>query len=67
MAMRSVSNGEGLSLSVPTSDLAYHTSGGALAVKWDTDKAKALFRALKDDEPLTEPPPGTSVEGASNS
>ena len=65
-AMRAVSNDEGLSLSVPTSDLAYRTDGGALAVKWDTDRAKSLFRALKDDEPLTEPPPGTTVEEASN-
>ncbi len=66
-AMRSVSNDEGLSLSVPTSDLAYRTNSGALAVKWDTARAKALFTALKNDEPLTEPPPGTTVEGAKNS
>ena len=66
-AMRAVSNDEGLSLSVPTSDLAYSTNAGALAVKWDTERAKALFKALKDDEPLTEPPPGTTVEGATNS
>lgn len=66
-AMRSVSNDEGLSLSVPTSDLSYRTSAGALAVKWDTERAKALFTALKNDEPLTEPPPGTTVQGAKNS
>src|SRR6476620_6403287 len=66
-AMRSVSNDQGLSLSVPTSDLAYRTSSGALAVKWDTQRAKALFTALKNDEPLTEPPPGTTVDGAKNS
>ena len=57
-AMRAVSNDEGLSLSVPTSDLSYPTNAG-LAVKWDTERAKALFAALKDDEPLTEPPAGT--------
>jgi LCP family protein required for cell wall assembly len=67
MAMRAVSNDQGLSLTVPTADLSYRTSGGALAVKWDTEKAKALFKALKDDQPLTEPPPGTTVEGATNS
>lgn len=67
MAMRDISNDNGLSLSVPTSDLAYQTSGGALAVKWDTERAKALFKALKDDDPLTQPPPGTTVQGASNS
>ncbi|GAA5033830.1 LCP family protein [Terrabacter aeriphilus] len=66
-AMRSVSNDEGLSLSVPTSDLSYRTSAGALAVKWDTERAKALFGALKDDDPLTEPPAGTTVRGATNS
>ena len=58
-AMRAVSNDEGLSLSVPTSDLAYRTDNAGLAVKWDTEQAKALFRALKQDEPLTEPPAGT--------
>jgi LCP family protein required for cell wall assembly len=66
-AMRAVSADQGLSLSVPTSDLSYRTPGGALAVKWDTEKAKALFKALKDDQPLTEPPPGTTVQGATNS
>ena len=57
-AMRAVSNDEGLSLSVPTSDLSYPTNAG-IAVKWDTEPAKALFDALKNDEPLTEPPAGT--------
>ncbi|GAA2153218.1 LytR family transcriptional attenuator [Humibacillus xanthopallidus] len=57
-AMRAVSNDQGLSLSVPTSDLAYRTNAG-LAVKWDTERAKALFAAIKNDEPLTEPPAGT--------
>ena len=57
-AMRAVSNDEGLSLSVPTSDLSYPTNAG-LAVKWDTERAKALFDALRNDEPLTEPPAGT--------
>ncbi|GAA2742776.1 LCP family protein [Terrabacter aerolatus] len=66
-AMRSVSNDQGLSLSVPTSDLSYRTSAGALAVKWDTERAKALFTALKNDEPLTEAPPGSTVPGAKNS
>ena len=63
-AMRAVSNDEGLSLSVPTCDLAYRTNAGALAVKWDTERAKALFAALKDDEPLTEPPAGTTADRA---
>ncbi|MDN5790657.1 MAG: LCP family protein [Micrococcales bacterium] len=59
-AMRAVSNDQGLSLSVPTSDLAYQTGNAGLAVKWDTERANALFRALKDDEPLTTAPPGSS-------
>ena len=57
-AMRAVSNDQGLSLSVPTSDVAYRTSAG-IAVKWDTERAKALFSAIKNDEPLTEAPAGT--------
>ncbi|WP_347351705.1 LCP family protein [Intrasporangium sp.] len=61
-AMRSVSNDEGLSLSVPIESMAYPTSNAGVAVKWDTDRAKALFRALKNDEPLTAPPPGTTVK-----
>src|SRR5689334_13172407 len=66
-AMRAVSNDQGLSLSVPTSTLSYRTSTGALAVKWDTERAKALFTALKNDEPLTQAPPGTTVhEGGSS-
>ena len=59
-AMRAVSNDEGLSLSVPTTDLAYQTSNAGVAVKWDTEKALALFTALKNDEPLTKAPAGTT-------
>ena len=36
----------------------YQTSAGS-AVKWDTERAKALFTMLRNDEPLEEPPPGT--------
>lgn len=65
-AMRAVSNNQGLSLSVPTSDLAYPTSNG-VAVKWDTERAKALFTALKNDEPLDTAPAGTTVKEVGNS
>ncbi|MDN5794483.1 MAG: LCP family protein [Intrasporangium sp.] len=61
-AMRSVSNDEGLSLSVPVENLAYPTSNAGVAVKWNTAQAKALFSALKNDEPLTTPPTGTTVK-----
>jgi len=57
-AMRSVSNGQGLSLTVPVSDTALPTRVGS-AVKWDSQKALALFTAIKNDEPLTVAPPGS--------
>lgn len=59
-AMRAVSSDEGLSLTVPISDMAYRTDNAGVAVKWDTERALDLFHALRDDEPLTEPPPGTT-------
>lgn len=65
-AMRSVSNDQGLSLSVPTADLSYPTANG-LAVKWDTERAKALFTALKNDDPLDTAPAGTTVNEVGNS
>ncbi|MGN6751184.1 MAG: LCP family protein [Intrasporangium sp.] len=60
-AMRSVSNDEGLSLTVPIETMSLPTRNAGVAVKWNTDQAKALFRALKDDQPLTTPPAGTNI------
>jgi LCP family protein required for cell wall assembly len=57
-AMRSVSNGEGLSLTVPVSNPALPTHVGS-AVKWDSPKALDLFNAIKNDEPLTIAPAGS--------
>jgi LCP family protein required for cell wall assembly len=57
-AMRSVSNGDGLSLTVPVSNAALATHVGT-AVKWDNQKALALFTAIKNDEPLTVAPAGS--------
>ena len=57
-AMRSVSNGQGLSLTVPVSNAALPTRVGS-AVKWDSPKALALFTAIKNDEPLTVAPAGS--------
>ncbi len=57
-AMRSVSNGDGLSLTVPVSNPALPTHVGS-AVKWDSQKALALFTAIKNDEPLTVAPSGS--------
>ena len=58
-AMRAVSDGQGLSLTVPVSDPALQTHVGS-AVKWDTQRAKELFTAIKNDDPLTGAPAGTS-------
>jgi LCP family protein required for cell wall assembly len=58
-AMRSVSNGSGLSLTVPISNPALPTNVGS-AVKWDAPKALSLFNALKNDEPLTVAPGGSA-------
>lgn len=60
-AMRSVSNDEGLSLTVPIETMSLPTRNAGVAVKWNTEQAKALFRALKDDQPLTTPPAGTNI------
>jgi len=57
-AMRSVSNGQGLSLTVPVSNTSLSTDVGS-AVKWDTPKAAELFNAIKNDEPLTVAPSGS--------
>ena len=58
LAMRSVSNGDGLSLVVPISSENYQTNAGS-SVKWDTPRAKALFTMLREDQPLEAPPAGT--------
>lgn len=58
LAMRAVSNGQGLSLVVPLQNLNYQTSAGS-SVKWDTARAKALFALLRNDTPLEQPPAGT--------
>lgn len=65
-AMRAVSNDQGLSLSVPTSNLSYPTSNAGVAIKWDTERARALFAALKNDEPLETAPAGTTVSTTGN-
>jgi LCP family protein required for cell wall assembly len=58
-AMRAVSDGQGLSLTVPVSNPALQTHVGS-AVKWDTKRAQELFTAIKNDDPLTGAPAGTS-------
>jgi LCP family protein required for cell wall assembly len=46
--MRDVAGGDGATLTVPIATDNLSTPAGS-AVKWDSDKAKALFRALRDD------------------
>jgi LCP family protein required for cell wall assembly len=58
-AMRSVSNGQGLSLTVPVSNSSLPTGVGSV-VKWDSQKAVKLFNAIKNDEPLTVAPAGSA-------
>jgi LCP family protein required for cell wall assembly len=48
LAMRAVSSGKGTTLTVPIADPGLSTPVGS-AVKWDTEKALALFNALKED------------------
>lgn len=49
LAMRAVSGGDGLSLTVPIGNPALRTPAGE-AVAWDTAKARRLFTALADDD-----------------
>lgn len=65
LAMRAVSNDQGLSLVVPLSSLDYQTSAGS-SVKWDTARAKALFTLLRNDTPLEVPPEGTDGKPSGN-
>jgi LCP family protein required for cell wall assembly len=50
LAMRAVSAGAGVSLTVPTTP--YTTPGGSSALKWKSDEAKALFNALGEGNPV---------------
>jgi LCP family protein required for cell wall assembly len=57
-AMRGVSSDETLSLVVPIADAGYQTPAGS-SVKWDTARARELFRMLAEDVPIDSPPAGT--------
>ena len=45
-AMRAVAGGDGRRVTVPVADINYQTSAGS-SVKWDRQKALALFRSLR--------------------
>ncbi len=55
LAVRSVAKGDGQSLTIPLSDVNLQTHAGS-AVKWDEAKANALFKALRNDTPLSVKP-----------
>ena len=48
---------------VPLSDLNHVVPGWGSTVLWDQPRAQALFAALRDDQPLTTPPPTTAPSG----
>jgi LCP family protein required for cell wall assembly len=50
LAMRSVSGGNGLSITVPIGNPALRTSNAGEAVQWDRTKALQLFKDLKADD-----------------
>lgn len=58
LTMRGASDGSTLSLVVPLQSTNYPTRAG-IAVKWDTERAQALFTALRENQPLEAPPAGT--------
>ena len=58
LAMRGAGNDSTLSLTVPIADADFQTSAGS-SVKWDTERAQALFTMLREDQPLEAPPAGT--------
>jgi LCP family protein required for cell wall assembly len=51
LAMRAISSDKGITLTVPIENPDYRTPAGS-AVKWDSTKALALFRALRDGNPV---------------
>ncbi|GAA0683712.1 hypothetical protein GCM10010193_41920 [Kitasatospora atroaurantiaca] len=49
LAMKSVSGGDGKSITVPIGNADFRTPTGESAVKWDAAKSKQVFDALKND------------------
>jgi LCP family protein required for cell wall assembly len=50
-AMRGLTNGDGLTTTVPLGRNGYSPSAGAY-ITWDTTRAGELFRALREDQPV---------------
>lgn len=55
-ALRSVGNGDGVSVQVPVDNPNYQTKNAGSAVKLNDAQAKVLFTALKNDQGVTAPP-----------
>ena len=55
--MNGIASGEGTTTTVPVGGFG-ETSDGASVLKWDSDKAGALFDALANDTPV---PPETTT------
>ncbi|MFJ2514012.1 LCP family protein [Streptomyces griseoviridis] len=57
-AMRNFSPSSSEFTTVPIGEMSYPVKGIGSTLKWDTVKADRLFRALREDKPLTEHRPG---------
>lgn len=55
LAMRSIANGEGISITVPVADPDYPTNVGS-TVLWHEQRSAELFEALRTGEPITVQP-----------
>ncbi|MGF1432527.1 LCP family protein, partial [Kitasatospora sp. LaBMicrA B282] len=51
-AMKTVSSGEGRSITIPIANPDYRTNTGESAVKWNPGEAKQVFDAIKNDTPV---------------
>lgn len=54
-ALRAVGGPDGVSMQVPVENPAYQTKNAGVAVKWHDAQARALFAALRADEPVSVP------------
>ncbi|MEU7306038.1 LCP family protein [Streptomyces sp. NPDC007206] len=61
-AMRDFSPSSSEFTTVPIGQMNYAVKGIGSTLKWDQGKAAQLFAALRDDKPLTAPPPAHPVQ-----
>jgi LCP family protein required for cell wall assembly len=62
-AMRDFSPSSSEFTTVPIGQMNYAVKGIGSTLKWDQGKAAQLFAALRDDKPLTAPPPAHPAQG----